>query len=70
MRMIEVTLPVSCAPYLINGDDSDGRAVYEADRVCANVNINPLHVSQSAMSGSRVGMACSLRSQPSRSTPT
>ena len=41
MRMTEVTLPVSCAPYLINGDDSDGRAVYEADRVCANVNINP-----------------------------
>jgi len=39
--MIEVTLPVSCAPYLINGDDNDGRAVYEADQRCAALNLDP-----------------------------
>ena len=41
MTTIEITLPAFCAPYLINNDDSDGRAVYEADRRCADFNLDP-----------------------------
>ena len=41
MTLFEITLPASCAAYLINGDDDDGRAVYEADRACADFNIDP-----------------------------
>lgn len=41
MDTIELTIPAFCAPYLINGDDSDGRAIYEADRICAHFKCRP-----------------------------